>query len=170
MGASGPRQVDPFRDRRAGSTRPGEQAGDESEQNGVISPHVTGFLAIVIVLRHPLQRTGHQPQPRDEPLVGEDGQRPLFRCVEMHRRRAGRSADSLRRGVVGHRGRYTRHTQQHPDYAVAAREPADLAPESERVTHRIEGPSDVTAVLALFDRRYRDLRGEDEPYASEDPG
>jgi len=48
-------------------------------------------------------------------------------------------------------------------------EPADPAPESERVTHRIEGPSDVTAVLALFDRRYRDLRGEDEPYASEDP-
>jgi len=48
-------------------------------------------------------------------------------------------------------------------------EPADPAPESERVTHRIEGPSDVTAVLALFDRRYRDLRGEDEPYTSEDP-
>jgi hypothetical protein len=25
-------------------------------------------------------------------------------------------------------------------------------------------------VLALFDRRYRDLRGEDDPYTSEDTG
>ena len=47
--------------------------------------------------------------------------------------------------------------------------PADPAPESERVTHPIEGPSDVTAVLALFDRRYRDLRGDDAPYSSSDP-
>jgi hypothetical protein len=36
------------------------------------------------------------------------------------------------------------------------------------VTHAIEGPSDVTAVLELFDRRYRDVRGEDEPYSSQD--
>jgi hypothetical protein len=28
---------------------------------------------------------------------------------------------------------------------------------------------DVTAVLDHFDRRYRDLRGEDEPYSSQDP-
>jgi hypothetical protein len=27
----------------------------------------------------------------------------------------------------------------------------------------------VTAVLELFDRRYRDLRGEDDPYSSQDP-
>jgi hypothetical protein len=49
-------------------------------------------------------------------------------------------------------------------------EPADPAPESDRVTHDIEGPSDVTAVLGLFDRRYRDIRGEGEPYSSQDPG
>ena len=36
------------------------------------------------------------------------------------------------------------------------------------VAHEINGPSDVTAVLELFDRRYRDLRGEDEPYTSRD--
>jgi Family of unknown function (DUF5519) len=48
-------------------------------------------------------------------------------------------------------------------------EPADPAPESESVRHDIEGPSDVTAVLELFDRRYRDLRGEDDPYSSQDP-
>jgi hypothetical protein len=48
-------------------------------------------------------------------------------------------------------------------------EPADPAPESDVVRHDIEGPSDVTAVLKLFDRRYRDLRGEDEPYSSQDP-
>jgi hypothetical protein len=48
-------------------------------------------------------------------------------------------------------------------------EPADPAPESEDVSHDVEGPSDVTAVLELFDRRYRDLRGEDGPYSSQDP-
>jgi luciferase-like monooxygenase len=47
-------------------------------------------------------------------------------------------------------------------------EPADPAPESDRVTHQIEGPSDVTEVLGLFDRRYRDLTGEGEPYSSQD--
>jgi hypothetical protein len=38
------------------------------------------------------------------------------------------------------------------------------------VAHEINGPSDVTAVLELFDRRYRDLRGEDDPYSSRDSG
>jgi hypothetical protein len=48
-------------------------------------------------------------------------------------------------------------------------EPADPDPASNWVSHAVEGPSDVTSVLELFDRRYRDLRGEDEPYSSEDP-
>ena len=47
-------------------------------------------------------------------------------------------------------------------------EAADPAPESDVVRHDVEGPSDVTAVLELFDRRYRDLRGEDDPYSSQD--
>jgi hypothetical protein len=46
-----------------------------------------------------------------------------------------------------------------------AAEPED----SDLVSHQVEGPSDVTEVLDLFDRRYRDLRGEDEPYTSQDP-
>jgi hypothetical protein len=46
-----------------------------------------------------------------------------------------------------------------------AAEPEDL----DLVSHQVEGPSDVTEVLELFDRRYRDLRGEDEPYSSQDP-
>lgn len=46
-------------------------------------------------------------------------------------------------------------------------EPSDSMPES--VSHDVRGPADVTAVLALFDRRYRDLRGEDDPYSSQDP-
>jgi Family of unknown function (DUF5519) len=50
-----------------------------------------------------------------------------------------------------------------------AAEPADSSPGSRVVRHEVEGPSDVTEVLALFDRRYRDLRGEDEPYSSQDP-
>jgi Family of unknown function (DUF5519) len=48
-------------------------------------------------------------------------------------------------------------------------EPAELSPDSSGVSHAVHGPSDVTAALELFDRRYRDLRGEDDPYSSEDP-
>jgi hypothetical protein len=48
-------------------------------------------------------------------------------------------------------------------------EPAEQTPDSTGVSHGVHGPSDVTAVLELFDRRYRDIRGEDEPYSSEDP-
>ncbi len=48
-------------------------------------------------------------------------------------------------------------------------EPADATPDSTGVSHGVHGPSDVTAVLELFDLRYRDVRGEDPPYSSEDP-
>ncbi len=41
--------------------------------------------------------------------------------------------------------------------------------ESEAVSHDLDGPADVTAALELFDRRYRDVRGEDYPYSSQDP-
>jgi hypothetical protein len=44
---------------------------------------------------------------------------------------------------------------------------ADSTPESERVSHAVEGPSDVTAVLELFDRRYREARGEQYPDSTE---
>jgi hypothetical protein len=46
-------------------------------------------------------------------------------------------------------------------------EPSDSMPES--VSHGVHGPADVTAVLGLFDRRYRDLRGEDDPYSAHYP-
>jgi hypothetical protein len=45
-------------------------------------------------------------------------------------------------------------------------EPADPTPGS--VSHLVEGPSDATAVIELFDRRHRDLRGEDDAYSSRD--
>lgn len=48
-------------------------------------------------------------------------------------------------------------------------EPALLTPDSSGVSHDLHGPADVTAVLELFDRRYRDVRGEDDPGSSEDP-
>jgi luciferase-like monooxygenase len=48
-------------------------------------------------------------------------------------------------------------------------EPALATPESSGVSHEVEGPSDVSAVLELFDRRYREVRGENGPYSSEDP-
>jgi hypothetical protein len=50
-----------------------------------------------------------------------------------------------------------------------AAEPAESAPNSDIVSHEVEGPSDVTEVLELFDRRYRELRGDDEPYSSQGP-
>ena len=48
-------------------------------------------------------------------------------------------------------------------------QPDPSMPYSDAVSHDLRGPSDVTAVLGLFDRRYRDLRGEDDPYSSQDP-
>lgn len=48
-------------------------------------------------------------------------------------------------------------------------EPAELTADSSGVSHSINGPSDISAVLELFDHRYRDLRGEDDAYSSEDP-
>ncbi len=47
-------------------------------------------------------------------------------------------------------------------------EPADPPGASDVVSHNVQGPADVTAALELFDRRYRELRGEDDPYSSED--
>ena len=49
-------------------------------------------------------------------------------------------------------------------------EPAEPLRASENVSHALHGPADLTAALELFGRRYRDLRGEDEPYSSQDPG
>jgi hypothetical protein len=47
--------------------------------------------------------------------------------------------------------------------------PAEPIHHRENVSHEVRGPSDITAVLELFDRRYRDVRGEDDPYSSRDP-
>jgi Family of unknown function (DUF5519) len=48
-------------------------------------------------------------------------------------------------------------------------EGADVTPASAGVSHDVHGPADVTAVLELFDRRYREVRGEDDPYSTQDP-
>jgi hypothetical protein len=72
----------------------------------------------------------------------------------------------LERGVAELRFSHPEHDElvEHGDA-----EPADPALDSDAVSHEVHGPSDVTAVLELFDRRYRDLRGEDGPYSSQDP-
>jgi hypothetical protein len=72
----------------------------------------------------------------------------------------------LARGTVELRFSHPEHDElvEHGDA-----EPADPRPDSDVVSHSVNGPSDVTAVLELFDRRYRDLRGEDDPYSSQDP-
>jgi Family of unknown function (DUF5519) len=46
-------------------------------------------------------------------------------------------------------------------------EPATSMPDA--VSHAVHGPADVSAALELFERRYRELRGEDDPYGSQDP-
>src|SRR5437588_12254073 len=48
-------------------------------------------------------------------------------------------------------------------------EPAEPLYDADNVRHDVRGPADLTAVLDLFDRRYRDLRGEDDPYSTRDP-
>ena len=48
-------------------------------------------------------------------------------------------------------------------------EPADSPSDPNVVSHNVEGPSDVTSVLELFDRRYREVRGEDYPDSVEEP-
>jgi hypothetical protein len=70
------------------------------------------------------------------------------------------------RGVAELRFSRTEHDElvEHGDA-----EPADPTPGSDVVSHGVAGPADVTAVLELFDRRYRDLRGDDDPYSSQDP-
>ena len=49
-------------------------------------------------------------------------------------------------------------------------EPAEPVYQGENVSHDLRGPADLTAVLELFDRRYRDVRGEDDPFSSQDSG
>ena len=70
------------------------------------------------------------------------------------------------RGVVELRFSHPQHDEliEHGDA-----EPDASSPYSGVVSHSLRGPSDVTAVLELFDRRYRDLRGEDDSYSSQDP-
>jgi hypothetical protein len=70
------------------------------------------------------------------------------------------------RGVVELRVSHAEHDQliEH-----GSADPDESGPASDLVSHPVEGPSDVTEVLELFDRRYRDLRGEDAPYTSQDP-
>jgi hypothetical protein len=59
---------------------------------------------------------------------------------------------------------------EHEDLIEHGDAEADPArPYADIVSHDLRGPSDVTAVLGLFDQRYRDVRGEDEPYTSQDP-
>jgi Family of unknown function (DUF5519) len=71
------------------------------------------------------------------------------------------------RGVVELRFSHPEHDElvEHGDAEPA--EPDAAKPDL--VVHSVDGPSDVTAALELFDRRYRDLRGEDDPYSSQDP-
>jgi hypothetical protein len=70
------------------------------------------------------------------------------------------------RGVVELRFSRLEHDQlvEHGDAS-----PSDSTTDSELVSHNVEGPSDVTAALELFERRYREVRGEEYPDGLPDP-
>jgi hypothetical protein len=97
--------------------------------------------------------------------------------VRIERRADGAAVvryEQLELGVLYPQGGVAELSFWHPEHDALVEhgdaEAASPASESERVTHEVHGPSDVSAVLALFDRRYRDMRGADEPYSSQDPG
>jgi luciferase-like monooxygenase len=96
--------------------------------------------------------------------------------VRVERRPGGAALvryEHLELGVLDHDRGVAELRFWHPEHEELVEhgdaEPASPAPESDTVRHAVEGPSDVTAVLELFDRRYRDARGEDVPYSSQDP-
>jgi hypothetical protein len=96
--------------------------------------------------------------------------------VRIERRSDGAALvryEQLELGVLDHDRGVAELRFWHPEHEDLVEhgdaEPADSSPDSDVVSHDIEGPSDVTAVLELFDRRYRDLRGDDPPYSSQDP-
>ena len=96
--------------------------------------------------------------------------------VRIERRSDGAALvryEQLELGVLDHDRGVAELRFWHPEHEDLVEhgdaEPADSRPDSDVVSHDIEGPSDVTAVLELFDRRYRDLRGDDPPYSSQDP-
>jgi Family of unknown function (DUF5519) len=115
--------------------------------------------------------------PRLTPLVDEiANELDTWPGVHIERRPDGSAVvlyERLELGVLDHeRGTATLTFSRAEHDELIERgdaEAADPSPASREVSHHVAGPSDVTEVLALFDRRYRDLRGEDDPYSSEDP-
>ena len=96
--------------------------------------------------------------------------------VRVERRTDGAALvlyERLELGVLDHDRGVAELRFSHPEHEKLVEhgdaEPASPAPESNTVRHAVEGPSDVTAVLELFDRRYRELRGEGGAYSSQDP-
>jgi hypothetical protein len=91
--------------------------------------------------------------------------------VHVERRADGAaviSYDQVQLGIIDVESAVAQLPESIPDRDDLIEEGEADAAEVEGVTHDIRGPSDVTAVLDLFDRRYRDVRGEDDPYTSAD--
>ena len=115
---------------------------------------------------------------RTDALIGEiANELDTWPGVRIERRADGAAVvryEQLELGVLYPERGVAELSFWHPEHDALVEhgdaEAASQAPESEQVTHEVHGPSDVSAVLALFDRRYRDMRGADEPYSSQDPG
>ena len=113
--------------RRRGRPAPGT-AGNSANRGGdaVASPDLAHLACRAPAALSPRRRGGDQPQPRNETLIREDIERPPFRCVELHRGRAGRSTGRGRR-PLGRAPGDAGQPEQHPDDALPARVPANLA-------------------------------------------
>jgi Family of unknown function (DUF5519) len=137
--------------------------------------------------RDPTERGGHRlsptseqydrPMSRFQPLVDEvANELSTWPGVHIERRADGAALVRYGHSVLG-RLYLDRDVAELPvlgpehDELIehGDAEPAEATSESSGVSHAIHGPADVTAVLELFDRRYRDVRGDDDPYSSTDP-
>jgi hypothetical protein len=128
-------------------------------------------IAAVFVARRRYDR------PVDAPLLDEvANELDTWPGVRIERRPDGAALvlyENLELGLLVPERGVAELRFSHPEYDELVErgdaEPAEPMPESDVVSHDVNGPSDVTAVLELFDRRYRDVRGEDDPYSSQDP-
>ena len=109
-------------------------------------------------------------------IIGYRDLAKLVIAIERHAARTALRNPDLCHPHPGIRSRYcltVNHPETaakfHDDPGILDAEPAKLAADSSGVSHSIRGPADITVVLELFDRRYRDVRGEDDAYSSEDP-
>jgi hypothetical protein len=113
---------------------------------------------------------------RAAPLVDEiANELHTWPGVRIERRSDGTAVvryERLELGILDREGAAVELRFSHPVHEQLIEhgdaDPAESRLDSDIVSHGVHGPSDVTEVLELFDRRYREVRGEDYPDSVED--